>query len=201
MEQTTTRKTSRFSKLKVGLAAVALGALLVVPSASADDQAVTFDVAGTPLSQALTQNTAMSEVTYSTEAAGTSIGQLNASVTDERGTETGWTASVAVADFTNLGETIAADEFTLTGNDTIVVTNGATATDLTLKGTSTAIAFTAPATAVAIASAAEADGTNGGGIGTFDWTIDTALNVPAAQKEGSYSSTVTLTTADTPTTL
>ena len=36
MEHVTVQKTSRFSKLKVGIAAVALGALLVVPSAGAD---------------------------------------------------------------------------------------------------------------------------------------------------------------------
>jgi hypothetical protein len=177
MKQTTVQKTSRFSKLKVGIAAVALGALLVVPSASADTEPVSFEISGGAFTIGLSEGSMAAVPTYGMNMSTT--GSIAVEVSDMRGTDGNWDASLAVANFTSpTTDEIPAANMDVTGNS-VVDSSGGVGEPVT----TTAIDLS---TAKQIASAI-------GATGVHTWTSDLGLDIPDGTKAGVYSSTLTLT--------
>lgn len=190
--QTTTRKSTRFSRLKVGIAAVAIGALLVVPGASADTNDMGVTITGGVLSNTLGTTTALTALGYSHTAQPTS-GVLAVGVDDARGTDDGWTATLATTDFVSTGDSldIPAANFEITGQGTVTDNSGlGNSADVSQPSSATPASI---ATATQIASAAA-----GGGSGNFSWNSNMTLNVPAGQHADTYTGTITLTTATAP---
>jgi hypothetical protein len=192
MEHETVQKTSRFSKLKVGLAAVALGALLVVPAGAQDTEDMSVTITGGTLDVTLTEEAGLTGVNYSHTAQDTQ-GAVTVGVNDARGTEDGWGVTLEAEAFVGEVETntIAASNFQITGQGSVTDASG-----LNNEGDVSQVEFTEPSdleTAVPIASAA-----SGGGSGDFSWVSNLNLDVPAGQNADTYTSTLTLTSTEAP---
>jgi hypothetical protein len=189
MEHETVQKTSRFSKLKVGLAAVALGALLVVPSAGAenvfsDTENVDFTITGGDFTVGLSGGTMANIDTYGLDMDTT--GSVDVDVTDLRGTDGNWTVSLQADNFQiDDGEaTIPASGLSVSSAGTVDFENG--------NGDNVT-----PAAPGDLSNASPiGSGTNA--HGAFSWTPLLALDVPDGTPAGTYSSVLTLTSDVSP---
>jgi hypothetical protein len=181
MEYATVQKTSRISKLKVALATLAIGALLVVPGASADTEDVTFDIAGGDFTMGLSQGSMADIGTYGLNMETT--GSVDVDVSDLRGTDGDWMVSLQADPFVETGEgetgTIPASGLSVSDAGTVDITNG--------NGDNVVPA------APGDLSTAAAIGTGTDAHGAFSWTPLLALDVPDGTPAGTYASTLTLT--------
>ena len=185
MEQTMTRKTSRFSRLKVGIAAVAIGALLVVPSAGADTEDVTFNIEGGGFTMGLSNGLMDDVADYSLGMSTT--GSVAVDVSDLRGEDGNWTVSLQASDFAQAGE---GETPSTPASGLSVSSNG----DVTGGGTGTVT----PETPEDL-SEASLLGTGSGAHGDHSWTPALALDIADGTPAGTYTSTLTVTTsADVP---
>ena len=182
-----TRKTSRFSRLKVGIAAVAIGALLVVPSASADTDTATVEVTGEDLTESI------GPAAFASTPFGTSdrdvLGDTAISVQDDRGTTGDWHTTLEATDLDDgdveTTETIPAsgmiylNESDVTGDDDGTVTHRDNVSGLEVEGGGV------------IADGAGAHGATG-------WTGNLSLTVPGSTLAGTYTGTLTFTAVEGP---
>lgn len=208
--QTMTRKTSRISKLKVGLAAVALGALLVVPSAGAADvlessDNMTFEVTGGDLTTSLIAdgvNGAMTGDTAFTSpsdyASETISGSLVLNVSDDRGSGAGWHVDLTATQFedpdteptTRHTHTIPASAFWVNSAaaPTLAVAGGQDPSGIGSFGAGDNTNDLAT-TGVTVINAPVDQG-----MGSYDQAIGVSLDMPSNVYAGAYASTVTATT-------
>ena len=180
--------TFKVSRLKVAIATVAFGALLVIPAAASDSE-MGVTVTGGSLTNSLSTTEDLPGVNYSFDPQSTS-GVLTVGVQDTTGSDNGWTASLTSGDFVSTGDApdIAASNLEITGQGEVTDHSG-----LNNSGDVSPVDFTTPAniaTETQIASAAV-----GGGAGDFSWDANMTLNIPAGQQADTYTGTITLTTA------
>jgi hypothetical protein len=110
-------------------------------------------------------------------------------VEDSRGTGAGWNLSIASTAFTDGAKSLAADAAAIT-DVTAACVNGATCTDPT---SSVPYPLTLSSSADKLYSAAADTG-----LGKFTVTPTLRVAVPANTYAGSYTSTITITSAETP---
>ena len=193
MEQTTTRKTSRFSKLKVGIAAVAIGALLVVPVGASDrDEDMSVTVEGGDYALALTSVAGQqlnhgNALTYDPGDQNVT-GELNLDVTDYTGSGGNWEIWMQASDFAapDAGPTFGAENLQISSFAEVNVTDG-DSTGLTTSGTGLGLDQ-----AQNIITANEYAG------GQFDYNINFGLTVPGGTEPSTYTSTVTVDSTEAP---
>ncbi|TVR69173.1 MAG: hypothetical protein EA415_14690 [Sphaerobacteraceae bacterium] len=185
MENVTVQKTSRVSRLKVGIAAVAIGALLVVPSASADTEVVDFNIAGGVLSMELREAGLGDIEDYGLDMFTT--GSVDVEVSDLRGTDGNWSVSLEADDFERTGGdgSISAGDFSVSDADTIDESNG-------IDG------GTVESHDPQDLSSASLLGTGSGAHGVYTWSPALHLDVADGTPAGEYTSTLTITETAAP---
>jgi hypothetical protein len=180
MEQTKTR----VSKWKIGLATVAIGALLVVPSAGADTEDVTFDIAGGDFAMGLSGGTMESIDTYALDMSTT--GSVNVEVSDLRGEDGNWGVSLQASDF----EQTDGEGSTPASGLSVSAAGDVDDSD----GIEGAVNSLAPGDL----SSASPLATGTGAHGAYTWTPLLALEVDDGTPAGTYTSTLTITSDHAP---
>jgi hypothetical protein len=190
-----TQKTSRFSKLKVGIAAVALSALLVVPAGATDrSEDVSIEIAPGAFELALTEVEALNNgeaITYDPVDQQVN-GALNLDVTDYSGSGEAWDITMVASSFQPDGwdqndPEIDASNLEIASFGGFNLTHGAT-TGLTTGGAEQGLN---EARTIVSASSDYAGG-------QFDVDINLELNVPGGTPPDTYESTITVDSANAP---
>jgi hypothetical protein len=187
METNMTQTKPRVAKWKAGLAALALGALLVVPSAGAEDGTedsteIDFSITGGSFTAALSDGEMANVNDYSLEMSTT--GSVNVAVEDLRGGDGNWTVSLEADPFVH-SEGSGTGEITA---DNLSAAEPVDPDDSGLNSDANMSYFEA----LDLSSASEiAAGANA--HGTVSWTNDLTLDIPEATQAGEYTSTLYLT--------
>jgi hypothetical protein len=183
METNMTQTKTRVGKWKAGLAALALGALLVIPAGAQEqhDQAeVNFTLEGGDFAASIT-DASMTDATFAATDMSTT-GEVGISVEDLRGGDGNWTVSLQADPFEQTEGTGLIDAENLSAEA------GSDEDGTGLNGDAN-VSYSA---AENLSSESEiASGTNA--HGTVSWTNALNLNIPEATQAGEYSSTLTLT--------
>jgi hypothetical protein len=189
MEQNMTQTKPRVAKWKAGLAALALGALLVIPAGAqeqlSDTGDVSFEVEAGYLTVGLVDGS-LAAVPFSVGEESTT-GSIGVEVTDERGGNGEWDVLLQAGPFVGdeTEDVIPASALSYTGYSNENETNGTEgAVDYSgVEGTLD--------DSVEIASGVEAHG-------AYTWDAELSLDVPGSTLADTYHSELTLTEAQAP---
>ncbi|MEM7331899.1 MAG: WxL domain-containing protein [Chloroflexota bacterium] len=164
----------------------------LVATGFADDVTGSLAVTGGSLTMSAVDNPAFPGITLNGSAQTTSD-SIDIDVQDLRGSGAGWHLEVTSTTFTNGTNDLPTTAMSITGVTTSC--DGTTCTDPT-NGNSYSI--TVPAGATAPTAVEFFDAATNTGMGDFTITPTFELAVPATTYAGTYTSTITLTIANTP---
>ena len=178
-----TEKKTRMSKWKIGLATLAIGALMVVPVGAEDINDTTqadLEIASGDFDVTL-ENASLDPITEYALGMETT-GDVDVTVEDYRGGDGNWTVDLTASDF-QIGEegaTISNENFLVTGSSP-VDDQGGDGTVTPFSGEDASL------------DAQVQVGEGNDAHGTFQWSPDLLVDVPNGAEAGEYSSTMTLT--------
>ncbi len=185
---------AHFKKLMAGVGIVgALTAMSIAPTL-ADTSGVAQEITAGTLDMTIPANVAFASATtaYSHTAHTVSSNTFQIAIDDSSGSGDGWNVNMSVSALTaNLGaDTIAATNIDLGSIGQTTVVNGQAATNITEP----TAANTDLSSARVVSNAPVGEGQ---GSYTLDTTID--INIPAYQKAGAYTGTLTVNVVSGPT--